>query len=328
MMRTIVRSVRAKKQHAPLRPLAVVGAGNIGNAMALAFAAAGRPVRLWDDSGRERALAADRIAAAARGLEEFGLLADACDAVMSRIDIVDRLADALDGAVHVQECVPEDLALKRSLFEELDRLCDRDTVIASSTSAIMPSAIAGGLAGRRRCLVVHPGNPPSLIRVVEVVPAKFTAREAVDVTCHRLEAAGLSPIVVRREIPGFVFNRLQGAVLREAYCLVRDGVASVEDIDRIVRDGLGLRWSVIGPFETADLNRRGGIRRHAEIMGEAYAAMGAERGQDDPWTPDLVADVEAQRRALLPLEQWEQRVQWRDRRLMRLIAERLRSEPD
>ena len=96
----------------------------------------------------------------------------------------------------------------------------------------------------------------------------------------------------------------------------------------VVRDGLGLRWSVIGPFETADLNRRGGIRRHAEIMGDAYAAMGAERGQDDPWTPELVATVDAERRAVLPLAQWEQRVIWRDRRLMALIAERLRRLPD
>ena len=99
-----------------------------------------------------------------------------------------------------------------------------------------------------------------------------------------------------------MFNRLQGALLREAYCLVRDGVATVADIDRLVRDGLGLRWSVIGPFETVDLNTRGGIAAHAEKMGPAYARMGAERGQHDPWTPELVAEVAAARRAELPLE--------------------------
>ena len=102
---------------------------------------------------------------------------------------------------------------------------------------------------------------------------------------------------VAREVEGFVFNRLQGAVLREAYCLVRDGVATVADIDRLMRDGLGLRWAAIGPFETVDLNTRGGIAAHAERMGPAYARMGAERGQDDPWTPELVAEVAEQRRA-------------------------------
>jgi L-gulonate 3-dehydrogenase len=90
----------------------------------------------------------------------------------------------------------------------------------------------------------------------------------------------------------------------------------------VVRDGLGLRWSVIGPFETADLNTRGGIAAHAEKLGPAYARMGAERGQHDPWTPDLVAKVTAERRALLPLEKWEERVAWRDRKLMALIRDR------
>jgi 3-hydroxyacyl-CoA dehydrogenase len=132
----------------------------------------------------------------------------------------------------------------------------------------------------------------------------------------------MEPVIVRQEVEGFVFNRLQGALLREAYCLVRDGVASVEEVDRVVRDGLGLRWSVLGPFETADLNTRGGIASHAEKMGPAYARMGAQRGQNDPWTPDLVAKVTAQRRALLPLERWDERVAWRDRKLMAHIRDR------
>jgi 3-hydroxyacyl-CoA dehydrogenase len=126
-------------------------------------------------------------------------------------------------------------------------------------------------------------------------------------------------VSLRREIDGFVFNRLQGALLREAYCLVRDGVASTADIDRLVRDGLGLRWSVIGPFETVDLNTRGGIAAHALRMGPAYLRMGQERGQNDPWTDELVAQVTAERRAALPLESWEERVAWRDRALMALL---------
>jgi 3-hydroxyacyl-CoA dehydrogenase len=133
-----------------------------------------------------------------------------------------------------------------------------------------------------------------------------------------MASSGMSPVVVRREVEGFVFNRLQGALLREAYCLVRDGVASVEDVDRVVRDGLGRRWSVIGPFETVDLNTRGGIAAHAQRLGPAYARMGAERGQVDPWTEELVAQVVRERRARLPLAEWDDRVAWRDRALAAL----------
>ena len=111
------------------------------------------------------------------------------------------------------------------------------------------------------------------------MPAPFTAAAVVARTERLLRDAGIEPVRVAREVEGFVFNRLQGAMLREAYALVRDGVATVADIDRLVRDGLGLRWSVVGPFETVDLNTRGGIAAHAERMGPAYARMGAERGR-------------------------------------------------
>ena len=170
--------------------------------------------------------------------------------------------------------------------------------------------------------MAHPGNPPYLIPVIEIVPAPFTEPAAADRAQALFAAAGMMPIRVAKEVEGFVFNRLQGAILREAYCLVRDGVASVADIDTVVREGLGMRWSLIGPFETVDLNTRGGIASHAQKMGPAYERMGAERGQHDPWTPELVAKVDAQRRAQLPLDQWADRVAWRDRALMRLVAAR------
>ncbi|OYU73121.1 MAG: hypothetical protein CFE45_38190 [Burkholderiales bacterium PBB5] len=130
----------------------------------------------------------------------------------------------------------------------------------------------------------------------------------------------MAPVRVKREIEGFLFNRLQGALLREAYCLVRDGIADVADVDRAISEGLGIRWSVIGPFETVDLNTRGGIRAHAERLGPAYARMGAARGQNDPLTPDLVDKVDGERRNLLPLDQWQERVSWRDRRMMDIKA--------
>jgi L-gulonate 3-dehydrogenase len=180
--------------------------------------------------------------------------------------------------------------------------------------------MGGRTAWTRALHVIHPANPPYLIPVVELVPADFTEPATVGRARSLMLSAGLKPVLVRKEIEGFVFNRLQGAVLREAYCLVRDDVASVEDIDTIMREGLGLRWSFMGPFETAELNTQGGIEAHAERMGPAYRRMGAERGQDDPWTAELVAKVAGERRALLPLEEWPARVLWRDEMLMRLLA--------
>jgi 3-hydroxyacyl-CoA dehydrogenase len=304
------------------RPVAQIGAGSIGVAWAIVFARAGMSVRLHDpDEGRrDRALA--EIAARLADLAEAGLAEDAPEAIAARVVMCATLPEAVAGATHVQENAPEDLALKRALFADMQRHAPPDAVLASSSSAITASTIAGDLAGRERCLVVHPGNPPYLIRVVEVVPAPFTDAAVVRRTRTLLQRVGMLPVTVANEPVGFVFNRLQGALLREAYCLVRDGVIGVEELDTVVREGLGLRWSVVGPFETADLNWRGGVAAHARRMGPAYAAMGAERGQHDPWTEDLVSRVAAERRAALPLEQWEQRVRWRDRALMRAVAAR------
>jgi 3-hydroxyacyl-CoA dehydrogenase len=137
----------------------------------------------------------------------------------------------------------------------------------------------------------------------------------------------MSPVRVNFEIEGFVYNRLQGALLREAYCLVRDGVISVDELDRVVREGLGRRWAVIGPFETVDLNTRGGIAVHGPRMRDAYARMGALRGQDDPWTDDLIEQVTAERRAQLPLDGWDERVAWRDRTLIQLERARRSARP-
>lgn len=300
----------------------MIGAGSIGVAFAVVFTRAGHAVRLQDPDAAARATAPDRLMARLTALHAHGLLAEPPDDVAARLSVCADIATAVTDAVYIQECAPERLELKQALFAELDRLAAANAVLASASSAMTASRFAADLPGRGRMLVAHPGNPPFLIPVIELVPAPFTLPQAVEHAAVLLEGVGMAPIRLQLEVEGFLFNRLQGALLREAYCLVRDGVATVADIDRIVRDGLGLRWSVIGPFETADLNTQGGIASHAEKMGPAYARMGAERGQHDPWTPDLVAKVAAQRRAALPLAAWDDRVAWRDRQLMALVRHR------
>ncbi|MEN4477918.1 3-hydroxyacyl-CoA dehydrogenase [Mycolicibacterium cosmeticum] len=291
-------------------PVTILGAGSIGVAFAILFATNGFDVTVYDPVEAALPRAAEDLALR---LEQLGTDTD-------RVTFTTDLPAALAGAGFVQECAPERADLKRTLLQRAAALTDADIPLVSSSSAIVASTLVEGLAPQiaARVLVGHPGNPPYLLPVVEVVPSPVTADAIVADTVAVYRSAGLRPVLVRREVEGFVFNRLQGALLREAYCLVRDGVATVDDIDEVVRSGLGLRWSFMGPFETADLNTRGGIASHAAKMGPAYERMGAERGQHDPWTPELVAEVTAQRRALLDLQDWDQRVRWRDRKLIEL----------
>jgi 3-hydroxyacyl-CoA dehydrogenase len=294
----------------------IIGGGSIGTSWAIVFARAGHPVAVYDPDAARLTAAVGEVNERLDALADASLLTEPAADIAARVRMYAEIEPAVAGAAHIQECAPERIELKRELSETLDALAEPGTVIASSSSALPISLTAGHVRGRQRFLVAHPANPPHLLPVVELVPAKFTDPAVTKRTFALLASAGMSPVNVLREIEGFVYNRLQGAVLREAYCLVRDGVISVDDLDRVMREGLGRRWAVIGPFETSDLNTRGGIVEHAKRMGPAYARMGAERGQDDPWTEELVAEVAAQRRAQLPLDQWEQRVAWRDRALI------------
>lgn len=302
------------------RTVSIAGAGSIGVAFAVLFSSAGFTVRMWDALPDAFDRARVDLAARLDMLRDAGLLAEQPAVVIERVSFHEILLDALQGAELVQECAPESLEIKRELFQQLGAYSEKGAVLASSSSAIVSSEFATATPARDRVLIGHPGNPPYLIPVIEVVPSGYTSQEYVDKAVAIYREAGLKPVVVRKEIEGFLFNRLQGALLREAYCLVRDGVATVDEVDEVVRSGLGRRWSFIGPFETADLNTRGGIESHALKMGPAYARMGAIRSQDDPWTDDLVARVTEERRAMLPLDEWDARVRWRDTQLMKLKA--------
>jgi L-gulonate 3-dehydrogenase len=304
----------------------VVGAGSIGVAWAIVFARAGHRVALYDvDAGRVAA-ARPEVESRLTELAGFGLVEGSIAEVLGRVTVTGDLDSALEGTAYVQECVVESLPVKQELFAELDRRTGPGVVLASSTSMIPCSRFAGDLPGRGRGLGGHPGNPPYLLPVAELAPAPFTDPATVSRARELLVAAGMVPVLVGKENEGFVFNRLQGALLREAYCLVRDGIASPADIDRVVSAGLGRRWAVLGPFATAELNTRGGIERHATLLGPAYTRMGAERGQDDPWTPDLVARVAAEVHEILPPADWAGNVERRDRALMRLEQAR-RADP-
>lgn len=300
--------------------IAVIGAGSIGIAWGIVFACAGLRVRFYemDEAMRDAALPATE--AKLHELSGSGGLEEGIDAVLERMSVWDSLEAALVGADFVQECVVEDVSVKRALFAELDRLTDTRVVLASSTSTIMTSHFAEELPGRDRCLVVHPANPPYFLRVAEIVPAEFTSVSAIATARDLLERVDIAPILLDREIEGFVFNRLQGALLREAYCLVRDGIISPTDLDTLVREGLGRRWSLMGPFTTSELNTRGGLRRHGEVLGPVYARIGIERAAENPWTPDNIDRVAREIEQNLPHESWDENVRERDRAMMRMAS--------
>jgi len=297
---------------------AVIGSGSIGIGWAIVFARTGHQVKVYDiDQSRldyfKRSLN-ERLGF----LMEEELLDEDATTISARVTTTLDLADAVRSADYIQECAPELLETKKALFASLIEFSTPDAIIASSTSALKSSSFASDLATRARCLVVHPGNPPYLLSVVEVVPAPYTSVDVVARTQEILHELQLNPILVKKEIEGFVFNRLQGAMLREAYALVKDGVIEPKDIDMVVTQGLAKRWSIIGPFGTSALNVEGGIKAHAARMGESYYRMGIERGQGERWSDELVEIVAQSIEKIFHNEDWAKNVNKRDRALMKL----------
>lgn len=309
--------------------VAIVGTGFIGRAWAISFARAGHDVRMWDQSPAATGGARDYIEGVLGDLAASDLLrGQSVDIVLGRIAIVAELAEALADAAHVQENTPENLDVKRQVYSLIDSLAGPQTVIASSTSALLPSKFTDHLQGRHRCLVVHPINPPYLIPAAEVVPAPWTSAETLERTRAFLIDAGHAPLVMKRELDGFIMNRLQGALLEEAFRLVADGYASVEDVDIGIRDGLALRWSFMGPFETIDLNAPGGVRDYVERYQGIYSNIFPQMLRRVDWAGEVMKTVEAERSKRLPRESLGDRQVWRDRRLMALAAHKKKSDQE
>jgi len=303
--------------------VAIIGAGLIGRSWAIVFARGGWEVALYDAASgtTERALAL--VADGLSELKEHGLLDDA-NAAAKRVRISASLADALDGASFVQENTPETIEAKRAIFSELDRLAAPDAILASSTSTIVASLFTENLKTRQRCLVAHPVNPPHLVPLVELVGAPWTSPETIAKAKEIYQQVEQVPIVVKREIEGFILNRLQAALLSEAFRLAGDGYVSPQDLDKTLKDGLGLRWSFMGPFDTIELNAPGGIPDYCERYGASLSRLSSAN-------PDIYKGANLTR----ILGDWDQaptpariatRMAWRDKSLAALKAHK-RAQP-
>ena len=305
---------------------AIIGAGLIGRAWAHVFARAGWNVRVWDPEPRQRDAAARLIDQSLHDLAGHGLVEDPA-AAAKRVTVLETLEEAVAGADYVQECGPEVLEVKRATFEKLDRAAPPGAILASSTSAIVASQFTEHLAGRARCLVAHPVNPPHLVPVVELCGAPWTAPGTLARARKILEETGQVPIEVKREIDGFILNRLQVALLTEAFRLVQEGYVTPEDLDHTIADGLGLRWAFMGPFETIEMNAPGGVADYCRRYTPWFRRYMADLPPPQVWDDDRwQRAADAWGRKPTP-EQIAAKSLWRDRRLAALVAHKRAQEP-
>jgi 3-hydroxyacyl-CoA dehydrogenase len=206
----------------------------------------------------------------------------------NRITEHGTLGEALRGAGWVQESGPERLPTKRAIYAELDRYAEADAILASSTSALDMTEIAAGLTGAWRCVVAHPTNPPHVIPAVEVVPGAATRTDVVRRAAEFLASVGQTPVVLRAFVPGFLMNRMQAALVREAIALVARGVADAAAVDAVIRDGIGLRWALFGPFGAANTNADGGVREYFTRYRTAFQALWSDLMDSPTLTAELI----------------------------------------
>lgn len=301
--------------------VAIVGSGLIGRSWAVLFARGGYNVVLYDVQQEQLTGALDVIEGQLKSLAETGLLLDKDPAeCLGRISTVTSLKQALDGAFFVQECVPEQLELKLKIYKELDQLAAPGTILSSSTSCIVPSKFTEELVNREHCIVCHPVNPPHYCPAVEVIPAPWTSEAVKGKVIEVMRGIGMQPVVAKKECDGFILNRLQYAVLTEGWRLVEERVCGPEDIDTVMTGGLGLRWSFIGPFETANLNAPNGMRDYAERYSAGIVRVSETFGAPRPMEGSTLDTVSEYLDNKMPLDKLPEVREWRDENLKKLAV--------
>ncbi|MCB2190113.1 MAG: 3-hydroxyacyl-CoA dehydrogenase family protein [Deltaproteobacteria bacterium] len=302
-------------------PVAVIGAGIMGHGIAQIFGLAGHPVRLFDPNPEVLASAKQRVRESLDSFVQAQMVSEE-DAVgcLENIATHPELASACQGAGLVVEAAPEKMELKQKLFAEIEPLVEPDTILASNTSALVISEVGKNLAEPGRFVGTHFWNPPQVIPCVEVIPGERTDPQVCERIVELLEAAGKVPVRLKHDIPGFLGNRLQHALQREALALVEQGVAEPEDVDRVVRYGFGLRMALMGPLERADF---AGLETTLAV--QRYLLPLLEKRIEG--SPSLVAQVEQGRYGVKsgggfydwPPEKAAKRQTQRDRALLEII---------
>lgn len=311
----------------------LVGSGLVGRSFATIFSKAGYSVCLYDNVEKQLKDALLLIKSQLDDFEAKGLLehsvkktsAEAFAMISTTLD----LKEALEGAFFMQESVPEFVELKQKVFREVDAVCSDDIILSSSTSCIVPSRFTLDLKHKKNCLVSHPINPPALVPFIEIMPSPETDQSVVEKTLALWKEVGMSPITVKKEVAGFVLNRLQYALMGEAYRLVESGVCSAEDVNITLTDGLAMRWSLIGPFETAHLNAPNGINDYFERYGPSIESVLKEQSSTETtFNPDVVSKINEEMVNSAPGMSVVERSNLRDRRLSSLAMHRLNEKKE
>ncbi len=241
-------------QFEDVQQMAMIGAGTMGAGIGMCFAQAGYQVNLYSMTAERLDRALARIRNSQQLFIEEGLIsAEEAQAARERIRTTTRLDEALAGVQYVVESVPEKLELKQNLFRQMEDCCSEDTILTTNTSGLSITAIASACRHPERVGGMHWANPAEIVPLVEVIRGEQTSDHTVEVIYRITERLGKVPVRVRKDVPGFASNRLQYAVLREAFHLVEAGIVSPEDVDRTLKCGVGFRYPWLGPLETADL---------------------------------------------------------------------------
>lgn len=300
--------------------IAVVGSGLIGRSWSMLFAAVGYEVQLYDVVAENVKSALKLLEIDLKRLQADGLLRGnlTAEQQLQLISGADSLAACLKDAVHCQECVFEDVELKKKVFQELDQVADDKIVLSSSTSCFLPSLFTDGLKHKSQCVVAHPVNPPYYVPLVELIPAPWTNPHVVQQTRSLMLEIGQKPVTLKKEVPGFSLNRIQYAILNEAAAQVKAGNISVEDVDTVMSCGLGMRYAFMGPYETAHLNAAG-MKEYFDkyqkgmdhVLKDMEPNVFTEGGK-------FLQEISEYWHEKIPVEKLQERRQWRDDRLIAL----------
>lgn len=310
-----------------VQTVAIIGSGLVGKSWAMIFASVGYQVSLYDIDANQVTKALQDISV---GLDKFAqddVLRGTLTASQQKKLITgsSNLSDCIKDTVYIQECVPENLDLKRKVWAQVDALVNRtDTIMASSSSCIVPSKLSDHLQHRDQFIVAHPVNPPYHAPMVELVPAPWTRDDIKTSVRETMKKIGQVPVSLSREIPGFVLNRMQYALLNECFRLILDDVVTAQDLDVVMKDGLGLRYAFMGPMETIHLNSIG-VKKYCETYGETIHGVSSTFGSiPDAWLmrnkeeKEQIDKIHEQMVAEIPLEQHGERCLKRDRKLAAL----------
>jgi len=307
--------------------IGIVGSGLIGKSWAMIFASVGYNVVLYDVEEKQVTAAIESIARELKQFESEGTLRGDTLTAEQQAQLISgtsSLQECVQGCVYIQECIPENLDLKIKVWKKIDEFVGNETILASSTSCIVPSKIAADLSNKARFIVAHPCNPPYHTPMVELVPAPWTDEKTRATTRSIMAEAGQGPVSLSRELPGFVLNRMQYALLNECFRLIKDDVVTPQDLDVVMKDGMGMRYAFMGPMETIHLNAEG-TQNYCDRYGETIYNVSSDSApiptcwkQESDEDKATVAKINAMMCTTVPESELYNRRLWRDQRLAAL----------